>query len=132
MPKRRGVDGRWTLNGTAYSVQRYDLGGRLQAIQVANTEGTVGNPNGTVARGYSAKLGDIFEGTVGLTQPTFDENENPFAAPLDLDIGQYVRVKFYPAGLSGPFYDMGDMLLSGMSHSGSVPGAQPLRLEFES
>lgn len=131
MTMRRGADARWTINGVAYAVNRYRCGGRVAPIAVGNTEGRCGNPAVADAIGYGAIIADLREGQIELTQPTFDDDNSPYVAPINLVEGAYYAVRHYPAGLSGDFAEYGNCLCVDVEHEGGVPGPQPVRVVFQ-
>jgi hypothetical protein len=130
MTQRRGADFRVLLNGTFYAVARIEVGGRCPPDVVSNTEGVPGNPLAAIARGFSAIIGDLAEGTMRLVSATFDDANNPYAAPFDVDIGEYVSIIAFPSG-AGFGYNYGNCLVLSYSHSGQVPGLQPLTIEVQ-
>jgi hypothetical protein len=129
---RRGADVKVTINGVAYAVQRVRVGDRSPALNVSNSEGMPGNPTYDVVGGFVTKTPDLREGTLELVSATFDEDNNPFASPLSLTSGNWYAVDVFPAGLSGPTAQFGNLLLEDVSHDFNIPGLQPVTLRFQS
>lgn len=126
----RAADFRVSIGGTFYAVQEVFVGASVQPIRVSNTEGTPGNPEADTARGFTAVIPDLAEGRVRLVSATFNDDENPYAAPIGLDVGEYFEIEVFPAG-EGDSYSYGNCLCVSVSHQGRIPGPQPLTAEFE-
>lgn len=102
MTRARAADGKMTIDGTAYayrSVQRTD---RVNPIDVSNSEGIPGNVDGTAGTNYSSTLPDLRSGEFTIGTAFFDDEDNPYAAPISLRAGDYHALEFFPTGLAGP------------------------------
>lgn len=129
---RRGADVRITVDGVAFAVSRVRVGDRTTAQNVSNSEGVCGNPLVAPALGFVTKTPDLREGSLEMTAVTFDDENNPFSAPLSFTSGNWYQVSVFPAGLAGPFHDLGNILLTNVTHEFNIPGLQPVNLTFES
>lgn len=131
MPMRRGADVKVQIDGVTYAVQRVRVGDRSPALNVSNSEGACGNPLIEATDGFATKTPDLREGTLQLVSATFDEDNNPFAAPLSLTSSNWYGVEIFPAGLGGPAHQLGNVLLEEVSHDFNIPGLQPVTLNFQ-
>lgn len=132
MPMRRGADARISIDGVFCALNRFEVSDRSSSINVTNTEGIPGSPaDSEAARGYAAKIPDIAEGTIRVTFASYDDDNDPFAGSLHLESGVYYPIQVYPTG-SGESHNYGSLLCTEVTHSGSVPGPQPVTATFES
>lgn len=130
--QRAGYEFRVWIDGNPYAVGRIEVGGRVEPIRTGNTEGYTGNPNAADARGFSAVIPDLSEGRIRLVSATFDDGDNPFSAPISLTLGEYYALEASPVGdTSGFTYDYGNCMLVSYDHTASIPGPQPMTLEFQ-
>lgn len=135
----RGADARVWIAGYYWAVQRYSFSGSVPPINVSNTEGIAGNPNYTTPAasvpssaggGFQSFIRDLGVARIRLVSATFDSTDNPWSNPPALDLGSYYTIQFYPDKDGSIYYDFPNCLLVDFTHEGTVPGPQPLTLEF--
>ena|ERR1700735_2752909 len=131
MTQRRGADFDVILASTIYAVARINVSADVPPLVTSNTEGRRGNSALANSPGFSSVIPDLPEGTVELVSATFDDAENPFEAPYNITVGEYVSVVALPSGVGGVSYDYGNCLVLHIDHAGSVPGAQPLTIRLK-
>jgi hypothetical protein len=129
--KRRGADFRVRIDGVFYGFSSIGVSGNVADLIVSNTEGIPGNPLASDVRFTTARIADLPDGQFTLSQATFDDADNPFAAPVSLELGEYYVLEGFPSGEDGPSYDWGNCMLCNFNHSARVPGPQPLELTFK-
>ena len=100
--RARAADGKMTINGVAYSYRSVQRTGRVNPIDVSNSEGVPGDLAGAAGPGFSSTLPDVFQGEITVSQAFFDDVANPYAAPILLAEGSYYLIAFFPTGLAGP------------------------------
>lgn len=132
-----GFQAKSTIDGTPYAFATYRIRASGMRHNVSNTEGLAGNS----ALGNAPQLGAVanftgvpcFESVLpGLDhleatvrQATFDMANNPFLAPILLDIGFYYElIVFYAA--SGPNWAVDSFLVNEIDSDGDVNGLQPV------
>ncbi len=93
----RAADGRMEINGAAYSYRSVQRAGRVNPIDVDNTEGITGSPDGTPAPGYGSTLPDVHKGEFVVSQAMYIDEESPYSAPINLVEGGYYDVVFAPS-----------------------------------
>lgn len=119
MTRARAADGKMTINGSPYSYQTVNRVGRVNPIDVSNSEGVPGDVNGVTAEGFASTLPDIRSGEFTVSQAMFIDTDSPYEAPILLQEGNYYDLAFYPAGLSGPAA-LGRYLCVEVSEQGTV------------
>jgi len=131
--RARPGDGKLTINGVAYSYRTIMRTGRLEPIDVSNSEGYPGNVNGITHPGFRATLPDLRGCEFEVSAAYFDDEDNPYAAPINLIEGGYYDVVWFPFGLTGVAADMGACLCVETSEQGTVgQGALIPRARFRS
>ena len=129
--QRRGADFRVSINGVFYAVARIGVSARVGDLITSNTEGTPGNPAAVAFLGCTTRIADLPDGEFTLQSATWDDADNPWAAPISLALGGYYALVGYPAGIAaGVGYTWGNCLLVDFDHSANVPGPQPMNLRF--
>lgn len=121
MTKARAADARLRIAGVPYAVQNFRRTGRVNPIGVANTEGIPGNSDlNTANSNFDAVLPDIRSGEFTVRQAVFDDENNPYAAPVSLVEGGYYELVWFPSGLAGPSADLGFCLCTECGEEGTV------------
>lgn len=131
-----GFNAKATIDSAAYAFATYRVRAVGQHHDVSNTEGLAGN-SGIPA----AQLGDVsgasgaavfqsnlpgqlhLEATV--RQATFDLANNPFAAPIVLDVGFFYEIAILYV-TAGPAWEADSFLINDLSGEGDVKGLQPV------
>ena len=129
MSKRAGWENRVKVNGIAYRTKRTTIEDSAADLEVTDSEGVPGNPLATEAPGFYAAVPGISKGTFSLQSATFDDDDNPFSAPLSLAAGNYISVEAYPAGLTGVAHVYENCLITKIRHEMDVDGLSPVTIE---
>jgi hypothetical protein len=132
MALRSGFEARVQLDVTLYAVKRWSIDPETTALDVSNSEGIPGDTSGAIAAapgvGFASHIRSNKKVRVMLQSATFDDSNNPFAAPLALDVGMYITVAIFPWGLGGDSHSA-RILIDKIKHEGEVDGAQPVTIE---
>lgn len=131
MTQRAGWEARVTIDGVAYAVKRWSIKPAVTSIDVTNSEGRPGDSTQADAPGYGGVISGVGRAKVMLQSATFDDDDNPFAAPLSLQEGGYHDVVIYPAGLAGDSHEV-HVMIEDLTHEGDVDGPQPVTIEASS
>lgn len=127
--RARAADGTFLINGTAYAYRTINRAGRVNPIDVSNSEGIPGNPNGVTAPGFASTLPDIRSGEITVSEAMFVDESNVYAAPILLAEGKYYDLAFDPTTQGQNIAD-GNYLCVEVSEQGTVgqgaliPGAR--------
>lgn len=135
MAYRRGADFRLEIGGVFFACTRIVNETSGQAIDMTNTEGIPGRPaelGAVPAIGTSAVIADVPKGTLTISC-YWNEDENPWALPF-FKIGSYTPVVAYPSGIAfeSVQWDWGFMCILSLSHTGQIPGGQPIEIRLAS
>lgn len=95
--RARAADGQVFINTVAYAYRSVQRTGRVNPIDVSNSEGIPGNPAGAPGVGFSSTLPDLRGCEFTLTQAVFVDELNPYAAPINLREGNYYDLAFSPS-----------------------------------
>lgn len=128
MAKRAGWENRVKVNGIAYATKRTMIESSCADLEVTDSEGNPGNPDAAAAPGCYATVPGISKGTFSLQSATFDDDDNPFAAPLSLEEGDYIDLEAYPAGIDGPGH-LFQCMITKIRQEMDVDGLSPVTVE---
>lgn len=95
--RARAADGSYTINGAAYAYRSIQRAGRVNPIDVSNSEGLTGDPAGVALPGFSSTLPDIRGSEFTVSQSVFIDEINPYSAPINLVEGGYYDLIFAPS-----------------------------------
>jgi hypothetical protein len=131
MAQRAGWEARVKINTIFYAVKRWRVESAASDQDVSNSEGVPGNASSPALPqpGYSSSLGGLSKGTFTLTSATFDDEDNPFAAPLLLNEGDWAEIEIFPAGAAGPRHYLANALITRLTNEGEVDGLSPVTIE---
>ena len=99
-----GYNVKVNANNVALAVKRVSVRGTVVDLDVTNTEGSPGNPLGSVGVGYAGRIPGIAEVEIRLELPTFDSANNPFQAPLSITLGSYLPLRVWKNTRTGVSY----------------------------
>jgi hypothetical protein len=136
MAQRAGWEARIKIGPNAgamsyFAVKRWSIEPSCPLLNADNTEGKPGNSAAANARGFASRVKNIRSARIMLEQATFDDTDDPFAAPYNLAEGVFVRLELYPAG-AGVVHTIDSMCISKMTVAGEVGQLQPVTIEAES
>ena len=134
---RIGVFSSTTSLGTMvnYAVRRWVWDESSPGQDTTNSEGIPAmgddSTNSPAAVGYAATARNIRRVRVTLEQATFDDqaNQNPWASPLVITAGKYIRVEIYPDRSASTYHFVRTLYVERVNPSGDVNGLQPITLE---
>lgn len=117
----------------AYSVRRWEISGEAPELPVPNTEGFAGHLLGVDGEGFMASLTGLRSLKLTLEECTYSTTRNIFGTPQTINEGNFISVKFFPAGRAGGK----QITLSGLKVtrkrlSGEADGLQPVTIEASS
>lgn len=125
-------------NTAAYAVGSWMVESNAPQLNCANTEGRAGHSDfSTSAKGFAANLGGLKEAAVRLTQVTFDNTQNVFGTPLDIQEGRPFKMTMYPDGRPtdpapfniGTIWPFEGLVCNKIRSEGEAKGLQPLTIE---
>lgn len=103
----KAADAKVRINGLAVACQRFRRHSSVRPIDASTTEGTTGSGVGDLAPDSRAHMPDLREGEFEFEIPIAMDDNDPYAAPLQIQDGGYYGIRFYPRGLAGPVADYG-------------------------
>ena len=129
MAATAGYNAKIRLNGQNFSGAEWSVEDQVVDIPVTNTEGKTGNSVGTGSPGYESHIAGPRMSRVTIKQASFDPSENPFIAPMSVNVGSYTSIQIYPGGTTGRSINLSGVLITRSSYNGRADRDQPLSLE---
>ena len=127
-----GFNVKCRVNGAVYTVKRVSLRETSPDLDVSNSEGKTGGAAGRVVVGTRAVISGNDKTVITLTNPTWDDAENPFLAGRSVSIGHYASIQVYPVGLTGVHWNYPSALCIDVGIEGDVDGLIPPSCTFTS
>jgi hypothetical protein len=118
--RARACDGKMTIDGAPYAYRVINRAGRVNPIDVSNSEGIPGNPAAAAGPGFASTLPDLRSGEFTVSQAMFVASDNPYEAPILLQEGEYYDLNFFPADLDGTAPSTGTYLCVEVGEQGTV------------
>jgi hypothetical protein len=115
------------INGQVFKAARVSVQDRVDMGNITSSESPA-DQDGVVRKNKLPQTGD---GTVTITNATYDPAENAFAAPRNIRSGVPVAVKVFPDGLDGDLWDLPRVYFGQVGHDIDVNALQPLTLTGE-
>jgi hypothetical protein len=112
-----GSDGALRIDGQVFNFSRLRVHIHGDAGDISVSEFAAKRRNGTLQ-----------DWELTITQPSFNPNQNPWNAPLNLDLFSYHDVQFFPGGIGTDFYDFTGGLIDDVIHDDDVNQEQPFEV----
>jgi hypothetical protein len=115
------------INGQVFKASRVSVQDRVDLGNITASE-SLPDADGVVRKQKLPQTGD---GTLTITNATYDPEENAFVAPRNIRTGVAVAVRVYPDGLDGEPWDFPRVFFGQVGHDIDVNALQPLTLTGE-
>ena len=118
--RARAADGKMTIAGSPYAYRTINRTGRVNPIDVSNSEGIPGLESGLNAPGFASTLPDLRSSEITVSQAMFVTSDNPYEAPILLQEGEYYPLEFFPSDVDGTGSANGIYLCVEVAEAGTV------------
>jgi hypothetical protein len=132
LAETKGFEGRVKINDITVAYATVSLDPLMQANDLSNSEGKTGKAGMPAIPGFRSVTGDVAGFRITIEIRTWSDLDDPFALPLSLDQGDYVKVEVFPLKAGTKKHSFPSALLVSPSHRLQIPGTQPVTLVFES